>query len=84
MNKNILISLPEDVAAALSARARRYGLSRRALVQGLCWAFVSSSRCGDAPQGGIENEVEQMLNEYADAETPRYGERTIRRFNKGM
>lgn len=80
--KKILIALPESVAHALTRSAARHGVSRCALVSGLCAAYVERQPSNTDTGKSISNEIEQMFVEHADAQSPEYGERTVRHFNK--
>lgn len=56
--KKILITLPDEVAHSLSHAARRHGLSRCALVGGLCAAYVERP----APVQTVEDVSALLLN----------------------
>ena len=82
--KAILVRIPADVLQVLTMRSRRFGVSRNALVCGLCseYAGRGMSAPPEAVAATLDEEVRQMFDDHARAEAPRYGERTRRHFNK--
>lgn len=83
-HKAILVRMPADVLQVLTMRSRRFGVSRSALVRGLCSEYAGRSMCAphEADVATLGEEVQQMFEGHTHAEAPRYGERTRRHFNK--